>query len=404
MTLTELLQKLRDIGDYDRLRLDVMSQFGPKDDPYLGASLLPEQNRDENAYTEEQIRYAPVIANAGASDSPAQQNTGGRLYGEFKVSFGNTNVADSLTAKEYDRILKLMMMSDQGGNDRATFQALARIIKFFDNSIREPMMALNELYRWQAIVDGNVKRRGSNGYAEDVVYPTPANHRVTIPGGTVAAKAGWYTETLAYDPMNDFLQAQMFLRKKGYRISRIISNFSGLYAFMSNAKIRDNIGGSTIINTGGAPSRVVSSVSIDGVNAYLQANQLPAWEVYDKVFNYRNPASQNVNGIDSSRFLDRKNGAISVNPVILVCTTGRDESMIDFGDRSSLPNGGLILENTLGYYGIGRVLGQPEVGRHYHEEVTAVHPVGMNAQCVQEGLPVITEPEAIYIMNVQEPV
>lgn len=404
MTLLELLQSLRDTGEYDRLRLDVMAQFGTESRPYLGAQLLPEQMRDSNAYTEQQVRYMTVLANAGSSYSPAQVNTGGRIFGEFKVSFGNTNVADNLTAGEYDRLMKLIALSTAGGNDNATVQAAAQVLRFLDQMIREPMLMLNELYRWQAIIDGVVKRRGSNGYAEDVNYPLPSGHRVTIPGGTVANPAGWFETDGSYDPYQDFFTAQRFLAAKGYQISRIISNFTAAHTFMRNSNVINRLGGATIVNTGGTSvSRVVGSISMDSVNAELRANMLPQWEIYDRTFNYRNPTSTNQNGIEVGRFLDRSPSGVKTNPVVLVCTTGRDESMIDFGDRSTLPNGGLTLPDTLGYYGIGTVAGQSSAGRHFYEKVEEKYPGGLYAEAIQEGLPVITEPEAIYVLNVQEP-
>jgi hypothetical protein len=404
MTLLELLQMLRDTGDYSRLTLDLLAQFGTEQAPYVGAQILPEQSRSENAYTEQQVRYMSVLANAGSSYSPAQVNTGGRIFGEFKVSFGNTNVADNLTAGEYASLMKLIALSTAGGNDNATIQAAAQVMRFLDRSIREPMLMLNELYRWQAIIDGTVKRRGSNGYSEDVVYPMPAGHRVTVPGGTLANPAGWFETDNSYDPYNDFLAAKRFLAAKGYTVSRIISNFTAAHAFMGNSRVRDRLSGTTVLGEAATFQRMAGSVSMDAVSNELQAMMLPRWEIYDRTFNYRNPNSTNTNGIETGRFLDRMAGAVKVNPVVLICESGREENLIDFGDGSSLPNGGITLENTLGYYGIGTVAGQAAPGRHFYETVTEKHPGGLYAESIQEGLPVITEPEAFYVINVQEPI
>jgi hypothetical protein len=410
MTLQELLQALRDTGDYTRLRLDAMAQFGTEGAPYLGAELLPEQLRDENAYTEQQVRYITEIANAGSSYSPAQMNTGGRVFGEFKVSFGNTNVADQITANEYDRLMKLIMMSTDGGNDNATMQAMLSVMRFLDRNIREPMLMLNELYRWQAIIDGVVKRRGSNGYSEDVVYPVLPGHRVTVPGGTQAAPAGWYNPTVGaggYDAAQDLFGAQRFLAKKGYKVNRMVSDYEAAWAFLRNPAVVNRVSGQTIVNDlGGSSQRIVGNANMDAVNSMLLGNMLPRWEIYDRTYNYRsngNNATTNVNAIETARFLERVNGAVKTHAVVLVCSTGRNEDLIDFGDRSSLPNGGITLPDTLGYYGIGKVAGQPTSGRHMYENVIEKHPGGLYAECIQEGLPVITEPEAMFVINVAEP-
>jgi hypothetical protein len=231
----------------------------------------------------------------------------------------------------------------------------------------------------------------------------PAGHRVTIPGGTAANPTGWFENDGSYDPYNDFLAAKRFLAAKGYTVSRVISNFSAAHAFMGNSRVRDRLGGTTVIGEAGSFQRVAGSVSMETVNRELQAMMLPNWEIYDRTFNYRNPNSNNANGIDVGRFLDRTVGGVKTHPVVLICASGREENMIDFGDRSTLPNGGITLDNTLGYYGIGTVHGQAAPGRHFYENVTEKHPGGLYAEAIQEGLPVITEPEAIYVMNVQEP-
>lgn len=404
MTLAELLQAIRDTGDYTRLQLDAMAQFGSEGQPYLGAQILPEQLRDSNAYTEQQVRYISLLANAGSSYSPAQLNTGGRIFGEFKVSFGNTSQADQLTANEYDRLMKLIMMSTEGGNDNATLESMITVLKFLDRNIREPMLMLNELYRWQAIVDGVVKRRGSNAYAEDVVYPMPPGHRVTVPGGTTATPAGWYSTTTAYDAAQDLFSAQRFLAKKGYRVNRLISDYDAAWAFMRNPAVISRVAGSTIVNDGGGSvSRIVGNASMDNINGLLLGNMLPKWEIYDRTYSYRNPNSANVNTIETGRFLERI-GATRSHAVVLLCNTGRSEDLIDFADRSTLPNGGITLQDTLGYYGIGKVAGQSASGRHFYENVIEKHPGGLYAEAIQEGLPVITEPEAMYVINVVEPV
>lgn len=403
MTLQKLLELLRDSGDYDRLRLDLMAQFGTESAPYLGAQILPEQIRDSNAYTEQQIRYMTILANAGSSYSPAQLNTGGRIYGEFKVNFGNTNQADQLTANEYDRLMRLIMLADDGGNDNATLQAMAAVMSFLSRNILEPMLMLNELYRWQAIIDCQVKRRGSNGYAENVLYPNPAGHRVTVPGGTVANPAGWNETDGSYDPYQDFFTAQRFLAAKGYVISQVISDFTAAHVFMRNSNVINRLGGATIVNAGGGVSRIVSSVNLAMVNAELQANLLPTWQIYDRTYNYRSIDTTNVNQIAVDRYLERSPGGVKTHPVVLVCRTGRSVDLIDFGDRSSLPSGGVTLDDTLGYFGIGTVAGQPSPGRHFWDEVQLKHPGGLYSEVIQEGLPVITEPEAIYVINVQEP-
>jgi hypothetical protein len=402
-TIRETIQLLRDQGDFKRLAVDMMAQFGKENSPYLLAELLPEVLKFENAYSEMQIRYQTLLANAGSSYSPAQAGGGGRILGEFKVAFGHTNLFDNLTAHEWDQILKLLAMGDNGGGDNATLAAMAKILQFVAN-ILESHMALNELYRSQALIDSQVKRRGSNGYAEDVAYPNPSGHRVNLASGTIATPTGWFGTVTAYDPFNDLFAAQRFLARKGYVIDKIVSNFTIAHQFAQHPSVRDRVGGVTLISAGGGVTRPSGSVSMDKLDMELQANRLPPWTIYDKTYNFASTTSTKPSGVEVGQYLLRGTAAAPIHPVLLVCRTGRDESLIDFGDRSSLPNGGLTLQNTLGYYGIGRVAGEAAPGRKLFEETIDKHPVGMYAEMLQEGLPVITEPEAIYVLNVAAPV
>jgi hypothetical protein len=409
MRLSELIALLRVENQFERLRLDIGAQFGRESAPLYGASVLPERLVEANAFKESYVRYRQTLAMAGSSYSPAQLSTGGRVYGEIQVSLGNTNIKDQLIGPELDRLMRLVNLADST-NQRATIEAARQILNFVDVSIREPILKLNELYRWQAIIDGVVKRRGSNGYSEDVTYFSPAGHRVTIPGGTVAAPGGWYSKSAtAYDPYLDFFAAQSFLRRKGYTISRIVSNYSAAFAFQSHPAVVNRLGGATFVDANGTPGRMMGSVNMDSVQAGLRANMLPQWDIYDTVYDNRNPATPAADEFMSgTRYLDRKyeptTGVfVDAHPVVLLCQTGRDESVIDFGDRSSLPMGGITLQDTLGYYAVGTVTGEPGPGRKYSDRIETEHPGGYRAEMIQEGLPVITEPEAIYVMMVQAP-
>lgn len=270
--LATLVRELQDTGEFDRLRLDPLAQFGTEDNPFLFASILPEVNRDTNQYTETQIRYQTILANSGSSYSPAQLNPGGQIVGEFDVKFGNINQADQMTVQDYEAIMKLLMQS--GTNSNADMEAMARVLQFMNKQILWPVLTLNEKQRVDAVVDAQVLRTGSNGYSELVTYPTPAEHRVNIPGGTVANPAGWYETDGSYDPFADFFAAQRFLAAKGYRVNRIISCFDPAYTFMNNTAVATRFGGVSLNQDGGF-ARVVPSVSRDRINAELQANGLP---------------------------------------------------------------------------------------------------------------------------------
>lgn len=389
--LTTLIREIDANTDFDRMRLDIRSQFGNENNPLLGATLLPETIKSSNAYSEEQVRYKTVLANAGTSYSPAQIKTGERLYGRFDVRFGNTNIADTMTADDLEKLMDFLKFADV--DQTANLQAMATVLGFIDKSIIQPHLLLNEKYRWDAIIDGVVQRRGFNGYEEDVTYPNPSGHRPAVPGGTIAAPAGWYSIDDNYDPFSDIFEARNFLAKKGFRINRIISNFEIAHVFMNHPANKVRFGG--IALTDGNFRRVVPGLNFEQINQELRANQLPTWEIYDRTYTDKDESDGLVK---SFRYLERA----TYHPIVLVCTTGRNESLIDFGDRTSMLTS-VELEDTLGYYGIGRVKGKPSAGRWLHTEVTERHPGGLYAEGIQEGLPVITEPEAFVVLKVNKP-
>lgn len=389
--LTTLVREIKENGDFDRLRLNISAQFGNENAPLLGATLLPEVIKPSNAYSEEQVSYKTVLANAGTSYSPAQVKSGERLYGRFDVRLGNTNIADTMTANELEKLMSFLSLADS--DPAANLQAMAGVLGFLNKSIVLPHLLLNEKYRWDAIVDGIVRRRGFNGYEEDVIYPDPAGHRISVPGGTTATPAGWFSRTDNYDPFADIFAARNALARKGFRINRIISNFEIAHQFMNHPANKVRFGGISLSD--GGFRQIVPGLNFDRVNQELQSNQLPAWEIYDRTYTDKDEADGLVK---VSRYLERP----SYHPVVLVCTTGRSESLIDFGDRTSLLTS-VELEDTLGYYGIGRVKGKESTGRWIHTEVTTRHPGGLYAEGIQEGLPVITEPEAFIVLKVMKP-
>ena len=78
---------------------------------------------------------------------------------------------------------------------------------------------------------------------------------------------------------------------------------------------------------------------------------------------------------------------------MIVATTGRDEE-IDFGDAEPF-----MLPNTLGYTGIGRPANRTDSGRAVVVEYNDKKGAPVHGQAWQTSLPVITNPEAIYVIT-----
>ena len=72
-------------------------------------------------------------------------------------------------------------------------------------------------------------------------------------------------------------------------------------------------------------------------------------------------------------------------------------------DPSNFTDGSIVLDNTLGYYAVGRNTGKDSSGRTIHTWMMEKKPVGMAGESYQTGLPVITDPQAYYVIRVQRP-
>ena len=392
--VTELQTPQNGISPMDRMRFDPMAQFGSANKPYVGATLLPEVIKTRNQYTETQIRYRTILANSGTSYSPAVMNPGGRIVGSFDVKFGNTNQKDAIDPATYEAVMDLLMQS--GDVAKLDMQSMTQVLNWYETSITGPVMELNEKQRWDAIVEAKVMRVGANGLSEQVDYSNPAGHRVNVSGGSVANPAGWHETDGTYDPFLDFFAGLRLLASKGYTVKRMISSFEPWYTFARNSAINTRFSGISI-NVSGNLARTEQVASRDRINSELGSNGLPQWEVYDRTFNFRNPTDPS--DLQSGRFLgERTDGAGTYFPVVLAATTGRNEIVELTAEQEPIR-----LEDTLGYFGIGRVIGQPVTGRIINTTVATMHPGGLEAECIQEGLPVIAEPEALYVIKVYKP-
>lgn len=357
--IATLVNQMMTDGTGQMIATNPRAQFGPPTRPLLGATLLPEQLRDRNEYTEDGITYRTVIANSSTRYSPPQKK-GSALIGRMRVELAESDIAGELTAQQYDTLVKLL---NAGGD----IEAIANLVRFLDTSARMPLAILNEQQRWQAIVDAKVLRRGDDGYADDVDYPNPAGHRATVGGD-------WKSDS--YDPMDDIYAMVEMAAAKGYTISRMIGSTKVRSILKGNAKIAARSSKITI-NAGSVTASTgrITNADLSGV---LADDELPPFEVYD---------GQYLTQTGAAHFLKR-------DVLVLVATTGRDQS-IDVGQDQDP----LMLPNTLGYVGIGVPTGQANPGIRLRMEAFDNKPPRVETEGWQTALPVIMDPEAIYVLK-----
>ena len=356
--IATLVNQLMTDGTVPTLALNTGAQFGIAPRTYLGAELLPERLVDENAYREEAIRYRTVIANDGTRYSPSQKK-GAEILGSFLVELGNSDITTEFTARAYDALLRML-----GTN--ITMDASAQLIDFLDRTVNLALVEKNEKQRWEAIVSASVVRTGDNAYTETVTYSNPASHR-SAAGGT------WSTDS--YDPFDDILAKADLLASKGYTVGRIITSRTVLAILAGNDKVKARTGVATI-NASGQITATAGRASSSAINDALNRDGLPPLETYD--LQYRTQTG-------TGYFLAR-------TVFVMVATTGQDETL-DMGDNERIVN------DTLGYVGVGRAAGQSAAGRVLRLESHSDKPPRVIGEGWQTSLPVITAPEAIAVIT-----
>lgn len=359
MNLQELVNQMRADGYFSDLANDRAAQFGTRARRYIGAEILPERTVDKNAYRETAIKWRPILAGASTRFSPPTMR-GGAISESMLIELAEADIQRELTGEDYDALLAYLGRS-------ATMQAMASITSFVDTTINLAMAELNELWRWQAIVDAQIDLRGVNAYRETVDLPNPSGHRF-------AATVQWSDD--ANDPMTDIHAAAEVLTGKGLTPSRIICSRDVVSILTQNAKVKARAGVAVISPTGQIQG-AIGRATLDTLNAIMAQDNLPVIETYDLQWRTQD---------GSGYFLPRAT-------FVMLASTARDQTL-DLADEEPL-----VLRDTLGYTAVGRAAGQAAPGKVIHVEQFSDKPPRIMAQGWETVLPVILEPEAITVIH-----
>jgi len=373
--LYELWANLLEEEFPDRVLSDPAVQFGTDRKQYLGAGLLPEQLVDRNEYTETKVVYKTFPALDGTRYSEPKMQ-GQQLVGSFRVTLGEVDTASQLTGNDLDVLMRVA--------ERDPAQAVRRLRTWMINMFPVSLAEKAEIQRWQAFVDAQVPIKGMDGNDEVITMPDPVGHRSTVLGGTENEPAGWYASD--YDPIQDFMAIRQLASQKGYTIRRIIGDTDITMAIAMNQIMRNRVSGALQISNGEMVSLGGGILSLTQINSYLSSNYgLPPIEEYDTTYNSLAAPGQ-------SFFKER--GALC-----FFATTGRDAEFISGDDSVDYE----IIPDTLGYYAIGTAVGQTAPGKVFANQVKTMKPVGIYGQGFQTSFPVVTEPEAIFVLKIAKP-
>ena len=381
MDLTRIIGFLNEFQTSGRLALvanDPRISFGEENRPLLLARYLPPRLSLTNVIIEEIVRFGQLIANDGNPLSPPQKKSPPVASLPMTVQLGHIDIAIQMGAKDWHDLGVLI-----NGTDQSVAEDF--IARWLTRNVRLAIESKAESQRAQALANATVVVSIMDRDDFDVALNNPTGHRLTIASGTVAAPAGWYLST--YDPfIEDILPMKRFLADKGYEVMSIIYSSRIEAALLSNDMVTRRMPGgvSLVVDSGGQLTSVVGSSSQMGLGNVFRMHGLPAPIIYDQRYSTQ---------LGSFRYLGDEN-------MLFLCATGQTENLVyptEIGLQSQ------IVEDTLGYYGIGVSAGHPEPGLIITPEARMTKPVGLMVEAYQDSFPVITQPEAIACLKIPVP-
>lgn len=381
MDLTAIINFLGEFRDSGRLQLlasDPRISFGTDRRPLILSQVLPNRADASNVIIEDIVRFGQLIANDGNPLSPPQKKAPPVASLPMTVRLGHIDISTQMSAKDWKALGNLI-----SGTDRSVAESF--VASWLIRMVRLAIESKAELQRGQAIADAAVTVSPMDTDPFTVQLPNPDGHRVTVPSGSTTTPSGWYDST--YDPfVQDILPMRQLLSDKGYAVTRIIYSSRVQGVLLSNETVtRRTPGGVNItVSASGQLQSVVGASSVAALNGVFQSFGLPVPTVYDQRYSTQ---------LGSYRYIED-------SKFIFICATGQDETVV-YPTEEGLQTE--IIEDTLGYYGIGISEGHPNPGLIITPRVREMKPVGFEVEAYQESFPVINQPEAIAVLTIPEP-
>lgn len=372
-TISALIKDLEDKSAFKISANDPTLQFENGGQNLLFATVLPERTVTENIFRQWDIQYKTMIANDATRYSPPQIKNS-MLLGSVQVELAEQDAAGAMDMQYYEHFLKTL---DRGNSMEAAFQ----LLRFFENTVARPLAILRERHRVDAICKGFIERRGANNFYEMVHFPKPAGHRVTVPSGTSAVKAGWYDPN--HDIVGTLKAMKKMLLKKGYRITRIITTEEIIAECLIPNKAIRAYGLMTVTAPGGNQGfELQTTPEAQALSSAFRAIGIPVPVTYDA--GYSDQLGYHV-------FMKEK--------FVILCQTGRTQTVRLDDSEDPL----LSLPNTLGYTAIGVATGQLTPGVQYRIEANQGKDANIYAEGWMTSFPIIQDPESYAVITVPEP-
>lgn len=364
MEVGELVEIMLRNAAFENVINDPRSQFGLLQRPLLGPRFMPERLVPDNDFAEYGLKLRPLIANAASDTSPVQLKKSHKWKSQ-KFSLADSDIGAEFSGKDYDALVR--MLRNAGVSSPASMEGMVQLINWFKASVSLPMAHFNEKERWECIVDAEITRTGDGNYEETIEYPNPS-------GARVAASLDWTND--ANDPWTDISARLDWLEDQGKPCVAIVAPQSVLNVLRGNDKMRNRIGrislaAGTIV---GQPSARLSGAQLSDV---FSQEDVPVPISYNARYNL--PAS-------SEYFLKR-------DVMVFFGATGTDAA-IELGDDQDP----ILLQDTIGYVGVGTVSGESAPGKRTVVDVDHHKPPRVTCEGWQKALPIPADPDAISVL------
>lgn len=355
--LKTMLEHLYERGDLEEVRQDARVQFGPPEKERLGATIMPEEDKNSNIFREDHIRFHEFGA-ARLSDrkSPPQVEDRREEVGSYMVELATMSNAGEFDSDSYDNVKAALQ------EDNITQEALAEVVDFFA-SLNESLAKKAEVQRWDCLITGSVDKMDGTSldypHKDETVSEVGQDHiqdaAVKFDGNS--------------DPLQVFENAADLLEAQNYPLGRVIMSKKARRALLRNTNLVQAYFGTDL----GDNRR---SLRVSQLNELMDEHDLPEIETYD--VRYRDADG------NWERYLDEE-------AVLFLGETG-EERILDVGEQQPR-----ILPNVVGYYAIGIPAGESQATKVLNAEVDPTYPPSISGQAVQVGLPVLQDPFAVVV-------
>lgn len=361
MNVTELIDKALEKERFKQLFRNRLSQFvdSRRNTPMLGAFLLPLMDKTENKYDEYDIQFETVIADdANRYDGPVKKERG--KHRSLSVSFGHFNIGVDFDAHQMEKIQELLdTVGEQDAEDY--------LVGLADKLVRLAIDQLREKHRWEAILEAKQYLVSADERKFTLSLENPAGHRIT-------ANGTWSDPT--YNPViDDIVPAIDFLEQKGFLVRMMVSRKKPLRLLQANEQIMKATKSDVNEPDGGL---VRNPALLNYMRENVQQTNLPGITTYDNFYKTQKGGPKFYIPEDS---------------LAIICSTGRDYTVaVEQGED-------LLLPDTLGYFGVGKVMNEKVPGDFIQVIPSGRKPDYVEIEAYSAGAAIIQDSEAILVIS-----